>query len=134
GKVLLVVAPRTDLLEERPTWGTGAANQVCLRLEPLSDDEATELALKAGGGQLSEDQASMITGRAGGNPFFIVESTGMVLRDRPATNGELLIPPTVQAMVASRLDGLASEQRDLARRLAVYRYDFDLDEVATVAE
>src|SRR5438128_2259456 len=127
-------ATRTDLLEERPTWGTGAANQVCLRLEPLSDGEATELVLKAGGGRVGEDQASTITGRAGGNPFFIVESTGMLLRDRPATDGELLIPPTVQAMVASRLDGLPPEHRDLARRLSVYRYDFDLEEVSVVAE
>ncbi|TMK21819.1 MAG: hypothetical protein E6G65_04140 [Actinobacteria bacterium] len=134
GKVLVIVATRTDLLEERPTWGTGAANQVCLRLEPLSDEEATELVLKAGGGKVGEDQASTITGRAGGNPFFIVESTGMLLRDRPATDGELLIPPTVQAMVASRLDGLPPEHRDLARRLSVYRYDFDLEEVSTVAQ
>src|SRR5437870_2547775 len=133
GKVLILVATRTDLLDERPTWGTGAANQVCLRLEPLSDEEATELVLKAGGGRVGEDQASTITGRAGGNPFFIVESTGMLLRDRPATDGELLIPPTIQAMVASRLDGLPPEHRDLARRLSVYRYDFDLEEVSTVA-
>ena len=41
----------------------------------------------------------------------------------------LLIPPTVQAMVASRLDGLPFEHRDLARRLSVYQYDFDLEEV-----
>src|SRR5438445_254957 len=134
GKVLILVATRTDLLEERPTWGTGAANQVCLRLEPLSDEEATELVLKAGGGRVGDDQASTITGRAGGNPFFIVESTGMLLRDRPATDGELLIPPTVQVMVAARLDGLPPEQRDLARRLSVYRYDFDLEEVSTVAQ
>src|SRR5204862_261197 len=134
GRVLVVVATRTDLLEERPTWGTGAANQVCLRLEPLSDEEATELVLKAGGGRVRDDQATTITGRAGGNPFFIVESTGMLLRDRPTTDGELLIPPTVQAMVASRLDGLPPEHRDLARRLSVYRYDFDLEEVSTVAQ
>jgi tetratricopeptide (TPR) repeat protein len=35
-------------------------------------------------------------------------------------------------MIASRLDGLPSEQRDLARRLSVFLYDFDLDEAATV--
>ncbi len=37
-------------------------------------------------------------------------------------------------MVASRLDGLPPKQRDLARRLSVYRHDFDLEEVAVVAE
>jgi class 3 adenylate cyclase/tetratricopeptide (TPR) repeat protein len=133
GRVLVVVATRNELLEERPTWGTGATNQVAVRLEPLTPAEAAELARQAGGGTLDDEQAATIVSRAGGNPFFIVESTGMLLRDGPAPDGEPLIPPTVQAMIASRLDSLASEQRDLARRLSVYRYDFDLDEVALVA-
>ena len=37
-------------------------------------------------------------------------------------------------MVAARLDSLPPEQRDLARRLAVFKYDFDLEEVALVAD
>jgi class 3 adenylate cyclase/tetratricopeptide (TPR) repeat protein len=133
GRVLVVVATRNELLEERPAWGTGATNQVSVRLEPLSPLEAAELARQAGGGTLEDEQAAAIVSRAGGNPFFIVESTGMLLRDGATPGGEPLIPPTVQAMIASRLDGLPSEQRDLARRLSVYRYDFDLEEVALVA-
>ncbi len=57
----------------------------------------------------------------------------MLLREG-AHDGEALIPPTVQAMVAARLDSLPPEQRDLARRLAVYMYDFDLEEVRIVAD
>ncbi len=134
GRVLVLVTARNELLDERPVWGTGASNQVCVRLEPLPDGEAAELARQAGGGKLDDAQAGSVVGRAGGNPFFIVESTGMLLREGPSLDGESLIPPTVQAMVASRLDGLPPEQRDLARRLSVYRYDFDLDEVAVVAD
>jgi len=133
GRVLVVVAARTELLDERPGWGSGAVNQVCVRLEPLPDDEATDLARQAGG-RLQDDQRATIVRRAGGNPFFIVESTGMLLRDGAIIDGEPLIPPTVQAMVAARLDSLPSAQRDLARRLSVYLYDFDLDEVAVVAD
>ena len=133
GRVLVVVAARTELLDERPGWGSGAVNQVCVRLEPLPDDEATDLARQAGG-RLQDDQRATIVRRAGGNPFFIVESTGMLLREGATSDGELLIPPTVQAMVAARLDSLPSAQRDLARRLSVYLYDFDLDEVAIVAD
>src|SRR5438034_521069 len=124
----------TELATQRLREGTGATNQVSGRLEPLTDGEAAELARQAGAGALADDQAATIVSRAGGNPFFIVESTGMLLRDGATPDGEPLIPPTVQAMIASRLDGLPAEQRDLARRLSVYRYDFDLDEVAVVSE
>jgi class 3 adenylate cyclase/tetratricopeptide (TPR) repeat protein len=132
GRVLVVVATRNELVDERPSWGTGAANQVTVRLEPLSTEEAAELARQAGGGKIDDDRSATIVSRAGGNPFFIVESTGMLLRDGPTPDGETLIPPTVQAMIASRLDGLPTEQRDLARRLSVFLYDFDLDEASTV--
>jgi class 3 adenylate cyclase/tetratricopeptide (TPR) repeat protein len=134
GRVLVLVAARTELLDERPGWGTGAVNQVCVRLEALPETEAADLARQAGGDGLDEEQATTIVRRAGGNPFFIVESTGMLLGMEPSPDGESSIPPTVQAMVASRLDGLPPEQRDLARRLAVFQYDFDLEEVALVAD
>ena len=134
GKVLVLVAARTELLEERPAWGTAAMNQVRVRLEPLPEGEAAELARQAGGGRLDDAQAATVVGRAGGNPFFIVESTGMLLREGPSKDGEPLIPPTVKAMVASRLDSLPFAQRDLARRLSVYQYDFDLEEVGVVAD
>jgi class 3 adenylate cyclase/tetratricopeptide (TPR) repeat protein len=134
GRVLVVVAARTELTDERPGWGSGAVNQVCMRLEPLPDDDARALVRQAAGDRLDDEQTTAIVRRAGGNPFFIVESTGMLLRDEGTHDGELLIPPTVQAMVASRLDSLSSELRDLARRLSVYRYDFDPDEVALVSD
>jgi tetratricopeptide (TPR) repeat protein len=133
-RVLVVVAARPELLEQRRAWGAAATNAVCLRLEPLSQAEALDLARQASGDRLDDDQAAAIVGRAGGNPFFIVESTGMLLREGAGDAGELLIPPTVRAMVAARLDSLRPDHRDLARRLAVYRHDFDVQEVQAVAD
>jgi class 3 adenylate cyclase/tetratricopeptide (TPR) repeat protein len=133
GRVLVVVAARNELLDDRPGWGSAAVNSVCLRLEPLPEPEAAELARQASAGRLEDRQRDLIVGRAGGNPFFIVESTGMLLREG-ATDGEALIPPTVRAMIAARLDSLPPEQRDLARRLSVFMYRFDLDEVRIVAD
>ena len=133
GRVFVIVAARGELQDERPGWGSGAVNQVCVRLEPLSEGDAFELVRQAGGGQLEDDHAASVVGRAGGNPFFIVESTGMLLREG-ASEGAPLIPPTVQAMVASRLDALSPDLRDLARRLSVFHYDFDPDEVALVSD
>ena len=134
GRVLVVVLARNELTDDRPGWGSGAINQVCVRLEPLHDADAAELVRQAGGSRLDEEQRAAIVGRAGGNPFFIVESTGMLLREGTAHGDEPLIPPTVQAMIAARLDSLPPELRDLARRLSVFRYDFDADEVAVVSD
>ncbi|MGE5225697.1 MAG: ATP-binding protein [Planctomycetaceae bacterium] len=134
GRLLVLVAARPPLLEERVAWGSHAVNHVLLRLEPLSSGESVSLARQAGGGRIEETEAADVAARAGGNPFFIVESTGMLIRDRESGGaGRRTMPPTVQAMVAARLDALPPAQRTLARRLSVYLYSFDRTEAALVA-
>ena len=111
-------------------------NAVTLRLDPLPGPEAVELVREAAAGHVSESEAVEIADRTGGNPFFIVETTGMVLRarqDGAASSGRAL-PPTVQAVVAARLDSLRHRLRDLARRASVFIYSFDLEELATVSD
>jgi tetratricopeptide (TPR) repeat protein len=62
--------------------------------------------------------------QAGGNPFFIVETTGMLMHERgeephgATTPG--VLPPTVQAVVASRLDHLPETARNLFRVASVF--------------
>ena len=135
-RALTIALGRPELLEERPSWGSGVANAVTLRLDPLPDDEALELVREAAGGRVGEAEALEIANRTGGNPFFIVETTGMVLRarqDGAASSGRAL-PPTVQAVVAARLDSLRHRLRDLARRASVFIYSFDLEELATASD
>jgi class 3 adenylate cyclase/tetratricopeptide (TPR) repeat protein len=137
---LVLATARPELMEERPGWGGGAMNSVVLRLEPLAESDAVALAVQAAGGRLTADEAAAIAARAGGNPFFIVESTGMLLRrleegaGTSSPGGAVPLPPTVQAMIAARLDALPPSQRQLARRLSVYLYNFDLAEAELVAE
>ncbi len=138
--VVLCVA-RYDLLEARPGWGGGLGDSLNLYLEPLPPPDATELALRAGEG-LDPGVAESVARHAGGNPFFIVETTGM-LRHRgaglPATDtGPIpvsLLPPTVQAVVAARIDHLPPAARELVRKASVFpRATFHVDELALVAE
>jgi tetratricopeptide (TPR) repeat protein len=85
---------------------------------------------------VGDAEAEEIANRTGGNPFFIVETTGMVLRarqDGAASSGREL-PPTVQAVVAARLDSLRHRLRDLARRASVFIFSFDQEELATVSD
>ncbi len=133
--ILVLIAARPELLDLRPTWGSTAANEARIRVEPLGAVESVELARQAAGGRLREATVERIAERAGGNPFFIVETTGMLLHqeDTLPTHLNAPLPPTVQAVVAARLDHLAPHLRDVARRVSVYLYSFDLDEMRLVA-
>jgi class 3 adenylate cyclase/tetratricopeptide (TPR) repeat protein len=137
--LLVVCVARWEFLEDRPNWAGGLPDAVTLWVEPLDEANAVELAMVAG--ELSRDDAVRVARHAGGNPFFIAEVTGMLLREErdlpplgPEASGRLL-PATVQAVVASRLDQLSSPARELVRRAAVFpRGRFDLDELALLVE
>ncbi|MET0801415.1 MAG: tetratricopeptide repeat protein [Actinomycetota bacterium] len=141
GSALVLTLARPALLELRPRWGATAADGAMLELAMLEHAEAAELVRQASGGRIAEDEADAIAERAGGNPFFIIEITGMLLGDdggaaatgAPAVAGAGAVPPTVQAVVAARLDALPAATRDLARRSSVFRSSFDVDDVHALA-
>ena len=132
-RAMVVALARNELLEERPAWGA-SGNSLLIRLETLSRDESVQLARHAGGGRIDEVAATEIAVRAGGNPYFIIETTGMLMPAGASSDGHGLraVPPTVQAVVSARLDALPSRLRDLARRASIFRYAFDLSELKVV--
>jgi class 3 adenylate cyclase/tetratricopeptide (TPR) repeat protein len=120
----VVAVAREDLLRHHSSWGAGLSDAVILRLESLPHEESRELA-SAAAGKLDEPTADRIARQAGGNPFFIVETTGMLLHEadqhhhgpsRPRT----VAPPTVQAVVASRIDHLPEAARNLLRVASIF--------------
>jgi predicted ATPase len=138
GKLLVLAIARPGLLDRRPGWGSGSANHTTLHLEALSVTDATDLALQASGGTVGDATAAAIAVRTGGNPFFIVETTGMLLRREqpgPGRRGQdAPLPPTVQAVVASRLDSLPKALRDFARRVSVFLWTVDADDLEFIGE
>src|SRR5437660_9736039 len=133
-RALIVALARGELLEQRPAWGSGTSNSVLIRLDALSRDESVQLARHAGGGRIGEVEALEIAERAGGNPYFIIETTGMLMPSSAGADGQgsRTVPPTVQAVVSARLDAMPPRLRELARRAAVFKYAFDLTELAVV--
>jgi class 3 adenylate cyclase/tetratricopeptide (TPR) repeat protein len=137
--LLLVAVGREDLLRNRPEWAAGLPDALTLRLETLSLREARDLAQGAGE-SLDESTADRVAAHAGGNPFFIVETTGMLLHERseephggPSIEG--LLPPTVQAVVASRIDHLPERARQLFRTASVFPGNaFHENKLALVAD
>ena len=137
--LMVLCVARWEFLEERPNWAGGIPDAVTLWVEPLAAPHAVELAMIAG--ELSRDDAERVAHHAGGNPFFIVEITGMIRREErnlppmgPAPSGRLL-PPTVQAVIATRIDQLDPDARDLVRRASVFpRGRFDLEELSLIVD
>jgi class 3 adenylate cyclase/tetratricopeptide (TPR) repeat protein len=121
---LLVAVGREELLRNRPTWSSGLPDALTLRLDTLSLGEARDLAQGAGE-SLDEATAHRVAEHAGGNPFFIVETTGMLLHERSeephgGPSVEHLLPPTVHAVVASRIDHLPERARQIFRTASVF--------------
>ncbi|MHB8612011.1 MAG: adenylate/guanylate cyclase domain-containing protein [Candidatus Dormibacteraceae bacterium] len=133
-RALILVLARNELLGLRPSWGSTTGNAVLLRLDPLSSSDSIHLVLQAGAGHVADSRAMEIAERAGGNPFFIIETTGMLMTSGAgaASGAHTAIPPTVQAVVSARLDALPARLRELARRASVFMYAFDREELAVI--
>ena len=97
--ILLLCLARPELAERRPEW------PVALRLKPLPDEEVGEL-LPA---TLPSKLRRKITRAAGGNPLFVTEMVAMA----SAGDDDVAVPPTLQALIAARLDQLATEERSV---------------------
>ena len=112
--ILLLCLARPELLERRPGWGGGKPNATTLLLEPLSPKETDELIERLA--SVSPEARARIREAAEGNPLFVEE---MLAIARSSGEGELAIPPTIQALLAARLDQLEPSERALLERGAV---------------
>ncbi len=95
--ILLVCMSRPELIERRAAW------PVQLRLEPLPAEDVESL-IPARIGEALREQ---IARAAGGNPLFVGEMLAMA----EDGDGELIVPPTLQALLAARLDQLDGAER-----------------------
>jgi DNA-binding SARP family transcriptional activator len=119
GTALLVVAlARPELLEERPNW----ARACSLLLEPLSDQDCKALMRDLGGGKLPADElCEQIAAAAEGNPLFVEQMLAMAQAEE---DGALRVPPTIQALLAARLDRLPDSERELIGAASVVGKEF----------
>ncbi|MGH3017192.1 MAG: AAA family ATPase [Gaiellaceae bacterium] len=107
--ILLLCMTRPELLDRRSGWGG------VIRLQPLGPDEAeTLMETRIGGRELDGDVRQRILRAAGGNPLFVEEMAAMV-----HSSGNVEVPPTLQALLAARLDQLDPPERSVLERGAV---------------
>ena len=130
-RLLLIVSYRP---EYRDQW-SGRPGYHQLRLEPLPTESVSELLhILLGSHPSLVPLKNFILGRAGGNPFF-VEEIVRALVDTKALEGargeyvlikpfsEIDVPPTVQAVLAARIDALPTAEKRLLQDAAVIGHD-----------
>ena len=130
-RLLLVVSYRP---EHQHAWG-GRSYYRHLRVEPLAPENAEELVREL----LGDDDALLplkrqLIASTAGNPFFLEESVRTLRETRVLTGergdhhltqdaGSIQIPPTVQAILAARIDRLPQNGKRLLQSAAVIGMD-----------
>jgi tetratricopeptide (TPR) repeat protein len=125
--LMLLCLARPEFLDERPEWGQRAA---LIALEPLSGHESDELIEGLiGPAQLDEPTRTRIREVAEGNPLFVEQLLAMI-----AEGGDHeRVPPTINALLAARLDALPVEERELIERAAVVGLDFEWEALGALS-
>jgi class 3 adenylate cyclase/tetratricopeptide (TPR) repeat protein len=139
-KILLLVNYRPEYSHK---WNS-KTYYTQLRLDPLGGESAEEMlsALLGDGSEVAALKRVIIE-KTEGNPFFMEESVqvlldeGALVRDGAAVRltkpiSELKIPPTVQGILAARIDRLSSDAKDLLQTLAVIGREFPLSLIRAV--
>jgi class 3 adenylate cyclase/tetratricopeptide (TPR) repeat protein len=134
--MLILSIARPELLEARPAWGGGKRNASAILLEPLNEQESEELiANLLGGTELPEAVRLRIADAAEGNPLFVEQLVAMLIDEgmlarsdgKWTVSGELsaiTIPPTIQLLLAARLDRLGDDDRRVLQAASVVGKEF----------
>ena len=116
--IFLLCVARPDLLEERPAWSGGKLNATTILLEPLPTAVCESLlGTLAAHLDLAAATCERILAAADGNPLFLEEMVAML--DESDGLDQIVVPPTIQALLQARLDGLDAGERDVIGRGAV---------------
>ena len=143
--LLLVCTARPELDEIVPGWCTAVHGAVRLTPGPLGSGEMDVLLDHLlDGTRLPEPVAARIVTAADGNPLFVEELVRMLVDDgavvrteqgwaASADLGELVVPASVTAILASRLERLDPAERSLIQRAAVMGREFYRDALELLA-
>ena len=130
--IFLLCVARTELLDSRPEWGGGKLNATSLLLEPLGADECAELMeLLVSDASLTDDLRERITTASAGNPLYVEEMLAMVREH--GGEGEIVVPPTIHALLQARIDSLDGDVRLVMERGSVEGEVFHRGSVAVLS-
>jgi len=105
-----------------------------LPLAPLSKEESLKIVTSiVSSGSLPAPVTEIILNRAEGNPFFL-EELALTVHDRPDGSADVLLPDTLQGVLATRFERLPNDEQALLQLAAVIGRDVPVLTLATLAE
>jgi class 3 adenylate cyclase len=134
--LLLVCPARPEALERLSLAVLESARSATIRLEGL-EPAATASLIDAipGGATIPAELRTRILATVEGNPLFLEEMVRMVVEASGGPGGQtgnvrrpaadVVLPPTIQALLAARVDQLPGAQRDVAKRASVVGRKFE---------
>mgnify|MGYP000856862560 CR=1 FL=1 len=135
--VLMIALGRPELRESRPELVTvGGWVGDAIRLGGLEPGATTELAARVlGTDKLPTELLSRLPSSTGGNPLFVRELVAMLVHDgvlvaeadgwRLTIDADAIaVPPTIQALLASRLERINTADRRVLETASVIGTDF----------
>jgi len=142
--LLLLCPSRHDLLEQRPGWveRPGVSG---IFLEPLTAADTEQIVENLlGRAGIAESARGRIASAAEGNPLFVEQLLSMLIDEEQlrfedgrwaavSDLAELAVPPTIQALLAARLDRLVLEERAVLEPASVIGHVFQQDAVEHLA-
>ena len=131
--LMLLCQARAELFESRPSWAVPRRNAVLIPLQPISENEARTLIEQSVAQEFSAEARARVAQAAEGNPLFI-EQLLALNADATPTNGSLLVPPTIQALLAARIDRLDAPDRAVIERAAIEGRSFHRGAVAELLD
>ena len=104
--ILIVCLTRGDLLERRPGWTAAGGRGSIIRIEPLSHTDSARLLGRLANRRRAKVRREEVMYAAEGNPLFLEQLVAM-RADDPGVR----TPPTIQALLAARIDALPVRER-----------------------
>ncbi|MDQ3858724.1 MAG: AAA family ATPase [Actinomycetota bacterium] len=112
---LFLCLARPDVFDARPSWAVPRAGASIVRLEPLAASDITMLVEGLGGEAAGERER--IVDAASGNPLFAEQL--VAFRAEKAGGTDQGIPPTIDVLLATRIDRLPTDERTVLEYAAV---------------
>jgi len=130
--IFLLCVARTELLDRRQGWGGGKMNASSILLEPLKGEDCDALIDNLlAGALLDVGTRDRIAVASEGNPLFVEEMLAMVREH--GGDGEIVVPPTIHALLQAQLDTLGIDERVVIERGSVEGEVFHRGAVAELA-
>ena len=143
--LLVICLARPELDEAAPRWCADVRDAIRVTPGPLGAREVSDLLDHLLDGlQLPGAIRARIVAASEGNPLFVEEflrmlvDSGMIVRSKDrwlatAELGDLVVPASVQAILASRLERLNPDERAVIQRAAVVGREFYRDALEHLA-